>query len=96
MAGTAIMRLILLILFVLLAALQYRLWSSSGGVAEVWRLQRSIDQQQQEILSLKERNQALEAEVKDLKQGVAAIEERARRDLGMTKKGESYYQTTDE
>jgi len=95
-AGAAIMRLILLILIILLAILQYRLWSSSGGVAEVWRLQRAIDKQQQEILTLKERNRTLDAEVKDLKRGVAAIEERARRDLGMIKKGETYYQTTDE
>ena len=90
------MRLILILLIVLLVLLQLRLWSGDGGIAEIWRLQRAIEAQQREITALKERNAALEAEVKDLREGVAAIEERARSELGLIKKGETFYQAIDD
>ena len=79
-------------LTVLLVLLQYPLWFGSGSVAEIHRLRGDIASQQLENTRLRERNQALEAEVVDLKSGVNAIEERARMDLGMIRKGETFYQ----
>ena len=90
------MRLLLIILVVVLVMLQYKLWVGDGGVSEVWRLKNSVEQQQQENRVLKERNMALEAEVKDLKQGLEAVEERARSELGMIKEDETFYQTIEE
>ncbi len=89
------MRVVIAILFLLLMVLQFRLWVGDSSVREVWRLQTAVEQQQQENRRLKARNQALEAEVNDLKQGVEAIEERARSELGMIKKNETFYQVTD-
>src|ERR1043166_7357588 len=75
-----------------LLVLQYPLWFGSGGVFAVWQLKHEIAVQRTENTKLKERNAALGAEVDDLKQGSAAIEERARTELGMVKKGETFYQ----
>ena len=80
------------VLLAILVLLQYPLWFGNGGVFAVWRLNREIAAQEQENARLKDRNQALEADVNDLKQGLAAIEERARTELGMVKKGEVFYQ----
>jgi cell division protein FtsB len=80
------------VLLAILVLLQYPLWFGSGGVFALWRLNREIAAQEQENASLKDRNQALEADVNDLKQGLAAIEERARTELGMVKKGEVFFQ----
>lgn len=79
-------------LIAILVLLQYPLWFGNGGVFAVWRLNREIAAQEQENARLKDRNQAIEADVNDLKQGLAAIEERARTELGMVKKGEVFYQ----
>jgi cell division protein FtsB len=79
-------------LIALLALLQYPLWFGSGGVYALWKLKREIGAQRQENAELRERNQALAADVIDLKQGLAAIEERARMELGMIKQGETFYQ----
>jgi cell division protein FtsB len=62
----------------------------------MWRLQRQLDTQKTENEQLKERNRALEAEVKDLKQGLEAIEERSRSELGMIRKGETFYQIVED
>lgn len=82
-------------LFTMLVLLQYRLWIGNGSLTEVHHLQ----QEQQSMLEkneiLQERNDALAAEVLDLKQGLAAIEERARSEMGMIKKGETFYQLLD-
>jgi len=83
------------VLIGLLLLLQYPLWIGNGGVFAVWLLDREIEAQEAENARLKERNQALEAEVNDLKQGLDAIEERARAELGMVKQGETFYQTID-
>jgi cell division protein FtsB len=90
------MRWLLWLLVGLLVLLQYRLWVGDGSLAEVWGLYRQVEDQREENTRLRERNQALEAEVTDLKQGLAAIEERAREELGMIKDGETFYQIIEE
>jgi cell division protein FtsB len=86
------MRKLLILLLLLLAYLQYRLWFGDGSLQEVWELHREVEAQREENLQLRERNAALEAEVRDLQQGLDAIEEHAREDLGMVKEGETFYQ----
>ena len=86
------MKKLLVLLVILLVYLQYKLWVDDGGLQEVWRLHKEVEQQRQENAGLRERNEALAAEVLDLQQGLEAIEERAREDLGMIKKGETFYQ----
>ena len=90
------MKLIIALLVGLVLALQYPLWMGDGSVVEAWRLKQERDTQGEENRVLKERNLALEAEVRDLKQGHAAIEERARSELGMIKKDETFYQVVRE
>lgn len=87
-----VLRIILYALGGILLLLQYPLWFGSGGVFAVWQLNREIAAQHTENTKLRERNAALDAEVRDLKQGSTAIEERARTELGMVKKGETFYQ----
>ena len=90
-----IARIVAYVLLGLLLLLQYPLWFGDGGVASVWRLKDEVGAQKAENARLRERNRALEAEVVDLKQGLSAIEERARNELGMVKKGETFYQVID-
>lgn len=85
------MKLLIVALLSLLVFLQYKLWLGEGSLAEVWRTHQAIEVQAQENAILKERNAALDAEVKDLKHGLDAIEERARAELGMIKKDETFY-----
>ena len=85
-------RLVPLALLLLLALLQYQLWFGVGSVPSAMRLRSQAEAQATENAGLAKRNAALQAEVADLKQGQAAIEERARTELGMVKKGESFYQ----
>ncbi len=84
------MRWVALLLGMLLLALQYRLWFGDGGVMENRRLQARVAELQRRVQAQRERNQALEAEVWDLKHNLVAVEERARRDLGMIRPGETY------
>lgn len=84
------------LLITLLLVLQYQLWFGNGGLLRVWQLEQRLEEQRVENRELDERNKALEAEVRDLKQGMAAIEERARSELGMIKKGETFYQVVEE
>ncbi|MCU7815502.1 MAG: cell division protein FtsB [Candidatus Thiodiazotropha sp. (ex Rostrolucina anterorostrata)] len=86
------MRFIIALLIGLLLFLQYRLWVGEGSLAEVNNLKHEISQLQQEMIGLRERNRALQAEVEDLRTGQTAIEERARSELGMIKEGEVFYQ----
>ncbi len=80
------------LLLILLIALQYRLWVGHGSLAEVSRLRDEIVKQQVLNDRLETRNKLLESEVLELQQGVDSLEERARSELGMIKKGETYYQ----
>jgi cell division protein FtsB len=80
------------LLIFLLAMLQFRLWVGEGSVAEVRELKRQIAAQQLELEQLQQRNEALRAEVQSLKEDDAAIEARARRELGMIREGETYFQ----
>ena len=79
-----------LVLLALLLSLQFRLWAGDGGVPELWRLNQQINEQTRENAALRERNEALEAEVLDLKEGAAAVEERARRELSMIRRDETF------
>jgi cell division protein FtsB len=76
--------------FILL--LQYPLWLGKGGWLRVWSLERQVQEQRQANTALAQRNGALEAEVRDLKQGFEAIEERARYELGLIKQDEVFFQ----
>ena len=86
------MRAATLILVVLLLLLQYPLWLGKGSWLKVWDLNRQVEEQQRINQQTKTRNALLDAEVRDLKQGTAAIEERSRSELGMIKRDEVFYQ----
>lgn len=86
------MRAVTLILVALLLLLQYPLWIGKGSWLKVWDLNRQLESQQQVNRQTQARNALLDAEVRDLKQGTAAIEERARSELGMIKPDEVFYQ----
>ncbi|AOZ13963.1 MULTISPECIES: cell division protein FtsB [Pseudomonas] len=81
-----------LILLLLLAGLQYRLWVGNGSLAQVTDLTQQIADQRAENEILLERNRVLDAEVSELKKGMETVEERARHELGMVKEGETLYQ----
>lgn len=84
-------RVIVVVLLGLLVLLQFRLWVSQDGFAEVRRLHSNVTFQESENASLADRNRRLEAEVHDLKSGFAALEERARSDLGLILPEETFY-----
>jgi len=86
------MRTLLAILVVLLLALQVKLWFGEGGYSDVKRLEVRVEEQARENEVLAQRNRELEAEVEDLRQGLHAVEERARSELGMVKENEEFYQ----
>lgn len=84
-------RILTVVLMALLAATQYRLWIAEGGLAHTHRLAGEAQQRREEIAQLTARNAALDAEIRDLKSGVAAIESRARMQLGMVREGETFF-----
>lgn len=86
------LKLIFAVLLATFVVLQYRLWVGQGSLAEVVQLKRQIAQQEKRIEEMRERNSVLRAEVNDLKQGLEAVEARARSELGMIKEGETFYQ----
>ncbi len=86
------MRVLAVILAALLLALQYPMWLGKGGWLRVRELDRQVEAQKKQNSELKARNGALDAEVRDLKQGFEAIEERARSDLGMIRQDEVFFQ----
>ncbi len=89
-------RWLLLVLAVLLAWLQYRFWFGPGNSGEVMTLEAQVEHQKRDNDGLQQRNDALAAEVQDLKEGQAAIEERARSELGMIKPGEKFYRVVED
>ena len=86
------MKALTLIFVILIALLQYPLWLGKGSWLRVWDLKSQITKQEEKNNNYKIRNDALDAEVRDLKSGKAAIEERARSELGMVKQDEVFYQ----
>jgi len=86
------MRWVVLLLVVLLGFLQYRLWVGEGGLSELHALRTQIAEHEAELERLQARNSALAAEVQSLKTGLDAIEERARNELGMIRRGEVFLQ----
>jgi cell division protein FtsB len=90
------MRILAGVLGALILAIQYPLWLGKGGWLRVWDVDRQLEAQQVKNARLETRNNALAAEVKDLKQGHEAIEERARYELGMVKNDEVFFQVPGE
>ena len=86
------MKFINIILLIMLVLLQFRLWNGNGSLPEVWHLEAIKAAQSEENEQLTERNQSLAAEVMDLKEGMEAIEERARSEMGMIQSGETFFQ----
>lgn len=89
------MKRLVLVLILLVSALQYRLWEGDGGVREVQQLKSRLAEQHSQNEQLKLRNQGMYAEIKDLRSGYEAIEERARNELGMIKEGETFFRIVD-
>ena len=90
------MRLLSLVLAALVLLIQYPLWLGKGGWLRVWEVEQQIRGQREINRQLRARNNALDAEVRDLKTGLDAIEERARSELGMVKHDEVFFQIVDE
>ena len=86
------MRWLALLLVGLIAAVQYPLWLGKGGWLQVRELDRKLALQHQDNAKLKARNDALDADVRDLKNGFEAIEDRARSELGMVRQDEVFFQ----
>ncbi|MBX3666577.1 MAG: cell division protein FtsB [Burkholderiales bacterium] len=89
------MRLLAITLTGLLLLIQYPLWLGKGGLLRVWEMERQIEAQRESNDRLRARNAALDAEVRDLKQGLEAVEERARSELGMIRRDEVFFQVLD-
>lgn len=90
------LRWVALLLLLLLIGLQVKLWSGSGSMREVDSLRQAVNRQSQENAALLKRNQALAADVHDLKHGDQAVEARARTELGLIKPGEVFYQVVEQ
>ncbi|MGQ0545727.1 MAG: cell division protein FtsB [Betaproteobacteria bacterium] len=89
------MKILGAILVALIVLVQYPLWLGKGGWLRAWQLDRDLQNQKTHNQDLEMRNAALAAEVRDLKQGTEAIEERARYELGMTRPDELFFQYQD-
>ncbi|TSA12076.1 MAG: cell division protein FtsB [Betaproteobacteria bacterium] len=86
------MRTLSIVFAALIVLLQYPLWLGKGGWLRVWEIDRQVKAQKDGNARLRVRNDALDAEVRDLKQGNDAIEERARYELGMIRQDEIFFQ----
>jgi cell division protein FtsB len=89
------LKLVPILLMILFLFLQYRLWFEPGGVLDMIRLKKHLAQEVQKNEQLKKRNDILLQQVIDLQNNQDAIESRARQELGMIKKGETFYQTVE-
>lgn len=85
------MRILTLLLLVVLGLLQYRLWFGQHSIADYFRQQEELRSHQASNLELEKRNRMLRADVKDLQQGLEAIEERARNELGLIRQDEVFF-----
>lgn len=90
------MRWVIAALVLVVLLLQYRLWVGDGSLAEVSALRTEIGAQREELTAMRARNRVLEAEVQDLREGLEALEERARSELGMIRQGEVFLQIIDQ
>ena len=90
------LKVLTLILIALIALLQYPLWLGKGSWLKVWEIDQQVTRQHEINRKLQMRNAALDAEVRDLKQGHEAIEERARNELGMIKQNEIFFHIVNE
>ncbi len=86
------MKVLSLVLVALIALIQYPLWLGKGSWFRVWEVDQQIKSQREKNAMLQTRNNTLDAEVRDLKQGLEAIEERARSELGMIRQDEIFFQ----
>lgn len=86
---------LIVLLAALLAWLQYKLWFGQGGAGQVQTLSTQVEHQARDNTGLRQRNAEVAAEVEDLKSGEAAVEERARSELGMIKPGETFYRVVE-
>ena len=86
------MRILAIVFVLLILALQYPMWLGKGGWLQLRELNAQVAAQRRVNADLKARNEALDAEVRDLKQGVEAVEERARSELGMIRQDEVFFQ----
>ena len=86
------MKILIAILILMLAGLQYKLWFGDGSLSEIVQLSHELEVQKARLRDLEERNRILEAQVLDLQNGLDAFEEKARNDLGMIKQGETFIQ----
>ena len=89
------MKILAAVLGALIVLIQYPLWAGKGGWVRAWQLEKDLSTQKNRNGELEARNGALAAEVRDLKQGSEALEERARRELGMVKSDEIFFQYQD-
>ena len=89
-------RVLFWVLVVCFFMLQLRLWIGEDSLADIWRLKGEIERQEQENYLTSERNKRLRAEVKNLKEGLDAVEERARTQLGMVKEDETFFLIIDD
>ena len=89
------MKIVGAVLAALIVLIQYPLWLGKGGWLRAWENERQVDVQQAKNRQLETRNASLGAEVRDLKTGTEAIEERARQELGMVRPDEVFYQFAD-
>ncbi len=90
------MKLLALALLLAIAFVQYPLWLGKGSWLRVWEVDRQLQAQRATNQKLQSRNAVLDAEVRDLKQGFEAVEERARSELGMVRQDEIFFQILDD
>ncbi|NOT13557.1 MAG: cell division protein FtsB [Methylococcaceae bacterium] len=86
------MKIIIALIILLVIHLQYRFWFGDGSIAQIKIYQQRLDDLKKKVEEKKQRNEALGAEIVDLKKGQEAIEERAREELGMIKENETFFQ----
>jgi cell division protein FtsB len=85
-------KIVAILLGALIVLIQYPLWLGKGGWLTAWRVENKLDAEKEKTAQLERRNAAFAAEVRDLKQGTEAVEERARYELGMIRGDEVFFQ----